>query len=146
MKRLGAALLGLAVFLPAGCEKGQSTAPSTQPARADKGESPRKLTVRAMSEQTVTQDRADEITVYVNRDNFDGPVDVALENLPPKVTLETKDTTIPQGQNSIKLTIKAAPDATPMDNHKVKVVAKPKDQPDMQPATLEFDLDVKAKK
>jgi hypothetical protein len=126
-----------------GCGKSEtSSAPSKDPAKPN---TPRKLTVKAPSSQTVTQDRADEMTVSVDRDGFTGPVTIELKNLPKGVTVETKDMTLPADKNSLKVTVKAAPDAPAVVDHVVQVVAKAKDQADMPEVGSDFKLTVKTK-
>ena len=44
------------------------------------------------------------------------------------------------------MTIKADPSAGVVEDHKVTVVATAKDESGMQPARVDFNLDVKAKK
>ena len=131
------------VVAVAGCgNTATSSAPSKDPAKPN---APRKLTVKAPSGQTVTQDRADEMTVSVDRDGFSGPVTIELKNLPKGVTVETKDLTLPADKNSLKVTVKAAPDAPAVVDHVVQVVAKAKDQADMPEVASDFKLTVKTK-
>ena len=126
-----------------GCGKTEtSTAPSKNP---DKPNSPRKLSVKAPSSQTVTQDRTDEMSVSVDRTGFSGPVMIELRNLPKGVTVETKDLTLPADKNSLTVTIKAAPDAPAVVDHAVQVVAKAKDEADMPEVASDFKLTVKTK-
>lgn len=124
----------------AGCSKSEtSSAPSRDPAKPN---TPRKLTVKAPSGQTVTQDRADEMTVSVSRDGFSSPVTIELKNLPKGVTVETKDLTLPADKDSLKVTIKAAPDAPAVVDHVVQVVARAADMPEV---ASDFKLTVKTK-
>jgi ABC-type Fe3+-hydroxamate transport system substrate-binding protein len=141
MKHLSCLVIG-AALLAAGCQQGSSTAPSTNPNRP--GDT-RKLTVTSPGDQTVTQDRTDEMTISINRDNFSGPVAIELRNLPAGVELVTKDLTIPADKSSITVTIRANPTAAPADDHVVTVVAKAKEQADLPEATTTFKLDVKSK-
>ena len=142
MKRALAAVLGLVFIALAGCDKGTSTAPSTDPSRPG---AERRLTVTSPGNQTVTQDRTDEMTISINRDRFEGPVDVRLDDLPKGVEVVTKDLTVPAGKSSLVVTVKAAADAAPVNDHAVKVSAKAKDQKDMAEATTTFKLTVKPK-
>ncbi|MBA4066127.1 MAG: hypothetical protein C0501_20900 [Isosphaera sp.] len=134
-----AVVLGL---LAGGCKEASTSAPSKDPAKPN---SPRKLTVKSPGDQTVTQDRTDEMTVGLDRDNFSGPVAVELKNLPKGVTVETKDLTAAADKNSLTVTIKAAPDAPPVVDHVVQVTARAKDQADLPEATTDFKLTVKSK-
>ena len=126
-----------------GCGKtATSSAPSNDPAKPN---TPRKLSVKGPASQTVTQDRADEMTVSVDRDGFSGPVTISLKNLPKGVTVETKDLTLPADKNSLKVTVKAAPDAPAVVDHVVQVVAKADGQADLPEVASDFKLTVKSK-
>jgi hypothetical protein len=136
------AVLGLVFVALAGCDKGRSTAPGTDPSRPG---AERRLTVTSPGSQTVTQDRTDEMTVSINRDRFEGPVDVRLAELPKGVEVVTTDLTIPADKSSLKVTVKAAADAPPVSGHLVKVSATAKGQKDMPEANATFKLTVKSK-
>lgn len=126
-----------------GCGKTvTSSAPSKDPAKPN---TPRKLSVKGPTGQSVTQDRADEMTISVDRDGFSGPVSIELKNLPKGVTVETKDLTLPADKNSLKVTVKAAPDAPAVVDHVVQVVAKAKEESDMPEVASDFKLTVKSK-
>ena len=127
----------------AGCGKTvTSTAPSNDAAKPN---TPRKLSVKAPASQSVTQDRTDEMSVSVERDGFSGPVTIELKNLPKGVTVETKDLTLPADKNSLKVTIKAAPDAPAVIDHAVQVMAKANEQSDLPEVASDFKLTVKSK-
>ena len=126
-----------------GCGKtATSSAPSKDPVKPN---TPRKLSVKGPTGQSVTQDRADEMTISVDRDGFSGPVTIELKNLPKGVTVETKDLTLPADKNSLKVTVKAAPDAPAVVDHVVQVVAKAKEESDMPEVASDFKLTVKSK-
>jgi hypothetical protein len=145
VKKVYCLIAGVSVAALAGCDKGTSTAPPTG-AGANRGTSEvRKLTVTSPGEQTVTQDRTDEMTISIDRDNFASPVEIELTNLPKGVSVVTKEMTIPADKDSLTVTVKAAPDAPPVDNHKARVVARPKNEAGLKEAAVEFDMDVKAK-
>lgn len=126
-------------LLAAGCKEGTSTAPASDPANPSKT---RKLTLRTLVGHKVHRDGTDVIEVMIDRDGFDGPVAVELRNLPTGVSRVTEDTTIPAGKGSIKLTVKATPDAPLVKGHVVQVGAKAKDQADLPEAVTDFKLDV----
>jgi hypothetical protein len=127
----------------AGCGKtATSSAPSTNPAKPN---TPRKLSLKGPSSQSVTQDRTDEMSVSVDREGFTGPVTIYLKDLPKGVTVETKDLTLPADKNSLTVTIKAAPDAPAVVDHVVQVVAKAKEESDMPEVASDFKLTVKTK-
>lgn len=142
MRRFMTIAGGLLVVAAIGCQQGTSTDPSTDPSRP---RSERRLTVTSPGIQTVTTDRTDEMTIAINRDNFTGPVDIEVRNLPSGVDLVTKDMTIPADKGSLTVTIKAAPTAQPVNDHTVTVAAKAKDQKDLPEATTTFKLDVNRK-
>ena len=142
MKRALCAAAGLALLVLTGCQQGSSTAPSTDPSRPGAA---RKLTITSPGEQKITQDGTDELTVSIRRDNFTGPVDIELRDLPKGVTVVSKDLTIPGDKNSLTVALKAALDTATLDDHPVTVVAKAKDQKDLPEAVTTFKLDVKAK-
>jgi hypothetical protein len=126
-----------------GCGKTvTSSAPSKDPAKPNAA---RKLSVKGPTGQSVTQDRADEMTISVDRDGFSGPVAIELKNLPRGVTVETKDLTLPADKNSLKVTVKAAPDAPAVVDHVVQVVAKAKEEADLPEVASDFKLTVKSK-
>lgn len=136
-----AVILGLLTAV--GCGK---TVTSSAPSKdATKPNTPRKLSVKAPSSQTVTQDRTDEMSVSVDREGFSGPVTIELKNLPKGVTVETKELTLPADKNSLTVTIKAAPDAPAVVDHVVQVHAKAKDQSDLPDVSSDFKLTVKTK-
>jgi hypothetical protein len=142
MKRLIPTLFGVLALGLVGCDKGTSTAPSTDPGRPN---AERRLSVTSPGSQTITQDRTNEMTISINRDRFEGPVEIKLDNLPKGVELVTQDMTIPSDKSSVKATLKAAPDATPVTDHEVKAIAKAKEQKDLPEATVPFKVTVKAK-
>jgi hypothetical protein len=125
-----------------GCHQNSTTAPSTNPNKP--GET-RKLTITSPGDQSVTVNNTDKFTVRINRDHFDGPVDVQVQDLPPGVTVVNTDMTIPAGKDSLEVTIKADDKAQPVNKHHAKVIAKAKDQADMKETSEVFDVSVKAK-
>jgi hypothetical protein len=137
-----ASIVGLCFVGLVGCDKGATTGPSTDPNRPN---AERKLTVTSPGSQTVTQDKTDEFTISINRDRFEGPVEIKIDNLPEKVELVTKEMTIPADKSSLAVTVKAAPDAPPVEDREVKVTAKAKDQKDMGEAVVGFKMNVKPK-
>jgi len=84
------AALSVGILMPIGCEKATSTAPSTKPGDAS---ATRKVTATVKDAQTITQDKTDEISVVVNRDNYKDDVTLQVTDLPKGVTVETKDLT-----------------------------------------------------
>ena len=129
-----------------GCNQGTSTAPgtsrSTNTTNRSADDNARKLTVTVREDQTITQNITDEVSVMIDRDNFNGPVEIKISDLPAKVSVVTDKMTIPADQDSLTVTLKAAADAPPVEDHAVKVSAK---APDMPEATTTFKLTVKSK-
>ncbi|HKB37485.1 MAG TPA: hypothetical protein VKD72_13645 [Gemmataceae bacterium] len=143
MKSLYVITAGLLAVVLAGCQTGSSTAPGTNPQKPDQV---RKLDVKIpVGEQNVTQDATNEVTVSVDRKNFNGPVTIEIRDLPKGVSVVTQDLTIPEGKDSVKVSFKAAADAPVVDNHVVSIVAKAKDMPETQPVTFKFDVKAKGK-
>ena len=132
-----------ALVVATGCNKeSTSTAP---PKPGQDQHATRKLTVKSPGDQNVTQDQTDDMTISISRTDIGGPVDIELKGLPTGVSLVTKEMTIPAGKDSLKVTVKADPKAPPEEKHKVQVVAHAKDQPDLQPVTVDFNMNVKPK-
>jgi hypothetical protein len=140
MTRRTLALLGAAMLL-VGCNKTTSEAPATNPAKP--GET-RRLAVTSPGEQDVTRNETETITVRVDRDNFAGPLSVEFRNLPKGVSVVTPDMTIPAGRDSLEVAVKADKDAAVVDDHKVQIAVKAKDQKDLPEAVVQFDMDVEA--
>jgi hypothetical protein len=83
----------------------------------------KKLTLKAPGNTTIKQDDTAAITVHITRDKFNDPVELKFNNLPKGVTVMENDLTISKDAKEAKLTLKAAPDAEPVDDHKVTVHA-----------------------
>lgn len=139
-RALGALLAAGALAL-AGCNRTTTTAPANDPA---KPEQTRRLSVTSPGEQDVARNGTEKFTVRVDRDNFAGPLQVEIRNLPAGVSVVTPDLTIPAGQDSLEVSVKAVPDAKVVTDHKVQIAVKAKDQKDVPEAVVQFDMDVKA--
>lgn len=143
MTRLTCTLATCALAAVVGCNTGTSTAPGTSRSTdRSASDSTRKLTVSVHGGQTITQDRTDEITVMIDRDNFSAPVEIGITDLPKGVKVVTEEKTIPADKNSLTVTLKADADAPPVSDHPAKVTAKATDMP---PAETKFELTVKSK-
>lgn len=125
-----------------GCEKNSTSAPSTNPSKPSET---RKLSISRIGDQTVTVNNTDKFTIRIDRDNFNGPVDVQVLDLPAGVTVVTPNMTIPEGQDSVEVTIQASDKAQPVDKQHAKAVIRAKNQPDMKETSAVFDVTVKAK-
>jgi hypothetical protein len=139
-------LAACALAAAVGCNTGTSTAPgtnrSTNPTSRSTDDTARKLTVTVREDQTITQNLTDEVSVMIDRDNFSGPVEIKIDNLPAKVSVVTDKMSIPADKDSLTVTLKADADAPPVTDHSVKVTAKSADMPE---ASTTFKLTVKAK-
>jgi hypothetical protein len=123
-----------------GCNQGTSTAPGTSRAtNRSTDETARKLTVTVREDQVITQNLTDEVTVMIDRDNFSGPVDIKISDLPSKVSVVTDKMSIPADKDSLTVTLKADADAPPVTDHLAKVSAKAADMPE---ASTTFKLTV----
>ena len=133
--------VGLALIL-SGCKSATTTAPSSDPNQPDKT---RELTVKSPGDQNIKQNGTDEMSVSISRKNFESPVAIQLRNLPDGVEVVTQDTTIPAGKTSLNVTIRAKPEAKPVTEHKVEVVAIPREEKGMPEVVTDFKLNVKLK-
>jgi len=134
--------LALASLLAVGCQQSTSTgpAPVSAPGTAHRQDAGlKKLTVTAAKDQSIEQGESDKVLVTINRDNFDDPVTIRLNDLPVGVECMNNDVVIPAGSNSATLTLKAALDA-PVGEHNVTIAA---DAPGLDRNTQVFVLSVK---
>lgn len=134
----------LALVLAVGCQQSTSTGPATPPAGtaarpATNTSTVKKLTVTAAKDQSIEQGESDKVMVTINRDNFDDPVTIKLNDLPVGVECTNNSVVIPAGSNSATLTLKAAEDA-PVGEHNVTIAAE---APGLDLNTQSFVLKVK---
>jgi hypothetical protein len=139
----------LVALLAIGCQQSTSTGPATPPtgtAQRPTTTSPavnssavKKLTVTAAKDQSIDQGESDKVLVTINRDNFDDPVTIRLNDLPVGVECTNNSVVIPAGSNSATLTLKAAADA-PVGEHNVTIAAE---APGLDLNTQTFVLKVK---
>jgi len=118
MKKLIAIAMAFCLVGAVGCEQKTGTAPGTDPNK------PKRLTLRLVSSQSITQDKTDDMTVNISRTQFDDPVTIEVKELPKGVEVLTKDMTIAADKTLLTVQLKAAPDATPVTDHPIKVIAK----------------------
>ena len=138
MKRLIAIVLAFGLVGAVGCEQKSGTAPGTDPNK------PKKLTLTVPNtSHTITQDQTDEVLVNINRDNFNDPVTITVSDLPPGVTLETKDMIIQPDKYNLTITLRAAADAKAVTDHEFHISAASGDVKTAEPAKVK--LTVKAK-
>jgi hypothetical protein len=118
MKRLIAIAMAFALVGAVGCEQKSGTAPGTNP------DKPNKLTLRLAPSQTITQDKTDDMAINISRSQFNDPVTIEVKDLPKGVEVLTKDLTIQADKTMLTIHLKAAPDAPPVTDHPIKVIAK----------------------
>jgi uncharacterized membrane protein len=83
----------------------------------------KKLTLKAPSDTSIKTGETATINVDVTREKFNDPVGLKFTGLPDGVSVMESDLTISKDATSAKLTLKATPDAKPIDGHKVTVTA-----------------------
>ncbi len=132
---------GVALALLAGCENKTTTTGSTPPAGNSGQATTKKLTLKAPATQSIKRGDTDQLSISITRDNFNDPVTVRLNDLPKGVVCEETEATIPAGQTSTKLTLKASADAE-VGEHDVKVDAR---APGIQENVQTVKLNVKDK-
>src|SRR5262245_26828854 len=101
--------MGLAAAI-AGCENKTTTTGSTVPSSTPGKPAVKRLTVKAAPTQTIKQGDTDEVSIKIDRDNFNDPVTIRLNELPKGITCEPQ-VVIPANSSSGTFTLKAAPDA-----------------------------------
>jgi uncharacterized membrane protein len=101
-----------------------------------------RLTVPTFSTK-IKQGESKEVTIGIKRGkNFDEDVALKVEGLPKGITLEPAEPAIKHGDKDVKLTVKAAADAS-LGDFTVKLTGHPEKGGD---ATNEFKLTIQAKK
>ena len=130
----------LALGLVVGCQETTTTGPATKTTSSGKP-LVKKLTVMEAKSQTIKQGDTDKVTIMINRDNFDDPVTISLNDLPAGVTVIGHEMTIPAGSSSLTVELKANPDAA-VGDHMVQVAAK---APGLDENVQSFKLTVKEK-
>jgi uncharacterized membrane protein len=98
-----------------GCTKGEK--------KTVEGEGGKKLTLKAPGNTTVKQGDTAAISVDITREKFNDPVELKITGLPEGVSIMEDNMTISKDATSTKLTLKAAADAKPVDDHPVTVTA-----------------------
>lgn len=129
--RVSVCTLLATILVVAGCQKATVEGPSGK-----------KLTLIKPANQTIKQGDTDKVTVRVNRDNFRDAVTVHFDQLPQGIKVQDQDTTIPAGDSLATFTLKAEPNAPPVDKHETSVTAE---GPDGMKVTERFQISVKEK-
>jgi uncharacterized membrane protein len=91
--------------------------------KTTEGEGGKKLSVKGPSDTSIKQGETATINVDITREKFNDPVELKFSGLPDGVSVMENDRTISKDATSAKLTLKATPDAKPVDDHKVTVTA-----------------------
>jgi len=76
----------------------------------------------AAKNQTITQGGSDKVTIAINRDNFNDPVTIRLNDLPQGVQAVPMEIVIPAGSSSATVELKAADNAS-VGEHRVQIDA-----------------------
>jgi hypothetical protein len=137
--KLGTAF-AMAMVVAAGCQETTTSGPATKVNRSGEP-AVKKLTVMAKKNQTISQGGSDKISVAINRDNFNDPVTIRLNDLPQGVESLQSEVVIPAGSSSAMLEIKAMPDAA-IGEHEVRLAAS---APGLDENVQMFTLTVKEK-
>ncbi|MEK7466225.1 MAG: hypothetical protein AAB074_02320 [Planctomycetota bacterium] len=114
-----------------GCEKSMAGVPGG-----------RKLTLFKPANQALKQGETNDIPVMIRRENFDGDVRVAFENLPAGISVIGVNP-IAAGKDREVFTLHAAPDARLVGNHMASITVE---GPDGLKATEHFGISVAARK
>ena len=91
--------------------------------KTTEGEGGKKLSVKGPSDASIKQGETVPISIDITREKFNDPVELKITGLPDGVSVMESDRTISKDVTSAKLTLKATPDAKPVDDHKVTVTA-----------------------
>src|SRR5258708_83813 len=97
-----------------GCPREKKTA---------EGEGGKKLSGKAPANTSIKPGETASINIDVTREKVNDPVELKITGLPEGVTVTENDLTISKDANTAKLTLKAAPDAKPVDDRQVTVTA-----------------------
>lgn len=95
------------------------------------------LGLREPANQWLRQGESNEVAIQINRDDFEGPVDIQFTNLPAGVTVQNPGP-IPAGDFIKNYTLVVAPDAPLAKDHVVTVTASARDMRVSQ----NFEVDV----
>jgi len=85
-----------------------------------------KLELTAPASQSIRRGETHPVAIQIDRDGFEGSVEIAFSNLPRGVTVPVGGS-IPAGESSREFVLAAAPDATVVANHPVTVTASARD-------------------
>jgi len=94
---------------------------STTDSKVGTTDATKKFMLKAPIDVTITQGETAKVHIDITRNQYTDPVDLKFADLPPGVTAEEKTTTINKDAPTTEVTLKAAPDAKPVENHTVRV-------------------------
>lgn len=83
----------------------------------------KKLTLKSPGDTNINQGETAAISVDINRERFNDPVELKFTGLPEGVTVMEADRTISKDASNAKLTLKATPEAKLVADQKVTVTA-----------------------
>jgi len=106
--------LTLAVVMAVGCNTQQGNV---------KGKDGKELTLKVPEKVAVDREGTAEVTVHVERKNFDEPVKIEFKDLPTGVEVVEKDHTLDKGVKERKFTLKATDKSKVSSGNAVQVVA-----------------------
>jgi uncharacterized membrane protein len=95
----------------------------TRETKTTEGAGGKKLTLKGPASTSIKAGETATIDIDITRDKFNDPVALTFAGLPDGVTVMESDRTISKDATSAKLTLKAAADAKPIDDHKATVTA-----------------------
>ena len=81
------------------------------------------LTLVKPADQTVRRGETNKVSVYVQRDKFDAPIDLKVDGLPAGVEVVERGPRVEAGSNLAEITLYAKPDADLVTGQAVKVTA-----------------------
>jgi hypothetical protein len=121
--------VAIAALLAVGCEQTTtSTAPLTTTNNTGTP-AVKKLSLTAAEKQTIVRGGTDDLTIKIDRQNFNAPVAIRLSQLPQGVEARSGEIVIPPGEVSATVKLKAADDAQ-VGEFKVDIDAQTAGLPD----------------
>lgn len=100
----------------------------------------RELTIVKPVDQTIRRGETNKVAIVIARDNFQGPVAVRFEGLPPGVRVVEVGKSIGSNENIANFTLQADSSADLVNDHLVKITVE---GPDRLKTSESFELTVK---
>ena len=94
------------------------------------------------SDETVMQGETGDVLVKIDREDFEGPVEIEVADLPDGVNAAESETVIPSDEESVVLRLHADPDAVLVTNHEAMVKAR---APNGMQVAQKFRITVRAR-